>query len=113
MVIIISESNKGTIIRSKRNFYGLSSPFESVIHFCSVSESIENCIYTEVTDVVSFFLILKSARVISLSLVGLWSDSVGDIHLWEGAICWNTCHMSSAQTKERPQTGETQQHSLQ
>ena len=59
-------------------------------------ESIENCVYTEVTDVVSFFIILKSARVKILSLVGLWSDSVGDIHLWEGAICWNTCHVSSA-----------------
>ena len=42
----------------------------------------------------------------------LWSDSMGDIHLWEGSICWSTCYESPECVKERRETGETRQPGL-
>ena len=70
-------------------------------------ESIENSVYTEVTDVVSFVVIEIGQGHHIIHLVVLWSDSVGDIHLWEGAICWSTCYGSPKYAKERRETGKT------
>ena len=44
--------------------------------------------------------------------VVLWSDNVGDFHLWEGPIRWNTRHGSLEGAKERRETGETGQQGL-
>ena len=32
---------------------------------------------------------------------------MGDIHLWEGAICWSTCDGTPECAKERRETGKT------
>ena len=44
--------------------------------------------------------------------VVIWSDNVGDFHLWEGPIRWNTCHGSLEGAKERRETGKTGQQGL-
>ena len=79
-------------------------------------ESIESCLYTEVTDVVSSIIaihvIIKSQTLQFVYLVVLWSDSMGDIHLWKGAICWNRCYESPECVKRRRETGETRQPGL-
>ena len=60
-------------------------------------ESIEHSIYTEATDVVSNCTVHTHVMVYmpTFHAVVIWSDNVGDIHLWEGAVCWNTCHAPS------------------
>ena len=42
-----------------------------------------------------------------LSPVVIWSDGVGDLHLWEDPIHWYSSHGSPEGTAERTETGET------
>ena len=42
-----------------------------------------------------------------VSPVVIWSDSVGDLHLWEDPIHWYSSHGSPEETAERTETGET------
>ena len=44
--------------------------------------------------------------------VVLWSDSVGDIHMWSHTLWRSTCHESPEGAKERKETGETQQYGM-
>ena len=41
--------------------------------------------------------------------VGIRCDSMGDIHLWENPICWNSSNESPEVITKRPETGETRQ----
>ena len=59
-------------------------------------ESTEHSIYNEATDVVSRYIYTHYQHLFfDFNTVVVWSDIVGDIHMWEGALCWNTCHASS------------------
>ena len=40
-------------------------------------------------------------------VVVIWSNSMGDIHMWQGPIHWDQCHESSNGTTERTEAGET------
>ena len=40
-------------------------------------------------------------------IVGIWSDNVGDFHLWKDSILWSSSHESPEDTEERRETGET------
>ena len=42
-----------------------------------------------------------------LSPVVIWSDSVGDLHLWEDPIHWCSSHTPPEGTAGRAETGET------
>ena len=55
---------------------------------------------------------LSELLLIVLCVVVIWSDSVGDIHLWKDPIPWNPPHGSPERTTERTETGETRQRSL-
>ena len=44
--------------------------------------------------------------------VVLWSDSVGDIHMWSHTLWRSTCHESPDGATERNETGETQQYGM-
>ena len=57
-------------------------------------ESIKNDIFNEATDVVNYtwFPWNINVAMILIILVVIWSDNVGDIYMWAGAICWNTCN---------------------
>ena len=44
---------------------------------------------------------------VAVSPVVIWSDSVGDLHLWEDPIHWYSSHGSPEGTTERTETGET------
>ena len=39
-------------------------------------------------------------------VVGIWSDNVGDFHLWEDSLHWSSSHESPEDTEERRETGE-------
>ena len=54
-------------------------------------ESIENDVYTEATDVVSTVYTVCWCSSI-MCVVVIWSDSVGDLHLWEDPILWSPSH---------------------
>ena len=41
--------------------------------------------------------------------VVLWSDGLGDIHLWEDPIFWNSPHASHERAAEWAETGEARQ----
>ena len=73
-------------------------------------ESIKNGIYTEASDVVSvyneWFGSISCKQTLSPSVV-IWSDCVGDLHLWEGTILWSSSHESPEDTAKRRETGET------
>ena len=77
-------------------------------------ESIEEDIYTEATDVVSkqFPTHSDMCEDIVSYIVVIWSDGVGDLHLWEDPILWCPCHGSSEGAAERTETGETSQPGL-
>ena len=44
--------------------------------------------------------------------VGLWSDVLGGVHLWECSLPWNQCTWSTGSTEEWREAGETKQHHL-
>ena len=72
-------------------------------------ESIEDDIYTEASDVVSTFYLYfwNIITFLYIPSVVIWSDCVGDLHLWEGPILWSSNHESPEDTAERRETGET------
>ena len=99
-------------------------------------ESIENDIYTERSDVVSVLhmqysshyfssfvvanliavvvhmtcmLVAPKCFIIKYTTVVIWSNMLGDIHMWRSPLCWCSCHVSAESTPQWPQTGETQQ----
>ena len=45
--------------------------------------------------------------VCSVCVVVIWSDSVGDLHLWENPILWSPSHESTEDTPERTESGQT------
>ena len=47
--------------------------------------------------------------VMIINSVGIWSDVLGDIHMWRSPICWCSCHVSAESAPQWPQTGQTQQ----
>ena len=42
-----------------------------------------------------------------LCVVVIWSDSVGDLHLWEDPILWSSSHETTEGITKRRETGET------
>ena len=40
-------------------------------------------------------------------IVVIWRDNVGDFHLWEDSLLWNSSHESPEYTEGRRETGET------
>ena len=52
-------------------------------------ESIENDVYT---DVVSKDIAAALVYCCFLCVVVIWSDIVGDLHLWEDPILWSSSH---------------------
>ena len=79
-------------------------------------ESIENSIYNEKTDVVSIcILAYKSlyvrilAHYSTLPLVVIWSDMLGDIHLWESPLPWYLSNGSAVCSEGWREAGETKQ----
>ena len=78
-------------------------------------ESIENGRYSEKTDVVSStfcnekcVLCVCVCVCVCVCIVGIWSDMLGNIHLWEGPLCWDQSleHPKAAEIWRT--TGETQ-----
>ena len=65
-------------------------------------ESIENDVYTEATDVVSTDIAAASICYV-LCVVVIWSDSVGDLHLWEDPILPIMRLLKELQRLERPE----------
>ena len=81
-------------------------------------ESIETNRFDETTDVVSFILFLINGncerfwRFIDtwfVYAVVIWSDMLGGVHMWRGALCWCPSHHSSERASLWTQTGQTQQ----
>ena len=76
-------------------------------------ESIENNIYNEETDVVSTFSMhimnYIYTYVITIPLVGIWSDMLGDIYLRESSILWHSSNASTDCAEEWREVGETKQ----
>ena len=73
-------------------------------------ESIENDVYTEATDVVSTDIAAASIcglLLCSVCVVVIWSDSVGDLHLWEDPILWSPSHETTEGIAKRREIGET------
>ena len=72
-------------------------------------ESIENDVYTEATDVVSKDIAAASFVVYCcfLYVVVIWSDSLGDLHLWEDPILWSSSHETTEGITKRRETRET------
>ena len=69
-------------------------------------ESIENDVYTEATDVVSKGIAAASIYCCVLCVVVIWSDSVGDLHLWEDPILWSSSHETTEGITNRRETRE-------
>ena len=73
-------------------------------------ESIENDVYTEATDVVSTDIAAASIcglLLCSVCVVVIWSDSVGDLHLWEDPILWSPSHETTEGIAKRRETRVT------
>ena len=67
-------------------------------------ESIENDVYTEATDVVSKDIAAALVYCCVLCVVVIWSDSVGDLHLWEDPILWSFSHETITKRRETRKT---------
>ena len=52
-------------------------------------------------------LLTTALRCGDLSPVVIWSDGVGELHLWEDPIHWYSCHGSPEGTAGQTETGET------
>ena len=77
-------------------------------------ESIENSIYNEKTDVVSAGITCINQCIHlhcynTLPSVGIWSDMLGDIHLWESPLPWYLCNGSAVCSEGWREAGETKQ----
>ena len=77
-------------------------------------ESIENSIYNEKTDVVSACSTCINQCIHlhyynTLPSVGIWSDMLGDIHLWESSLSWYLSNGSAVCSEGWREAGETKQ----
>ena len=76
-------------------------------------ESIENNIYDEKTDVVSTCSMCMKRCMHLLnyysSLVGVWSDLLGDFYLRESSILWHSSNASTDCAEEWREAGEAKQ----
>ena len=76
-------------------------------------ESINSELYNEKTDVVSFFSCFVALSDKFCFPVVIWSDVLGGVHMWPGAISWNTCHEAVQCSYQWRETGQTNQLCLQ
>ena len=58
-------------------------------------------------DIFYIAIILLYYYIVDFSPVVIWSDGVGDLHLWEDPVLWYSSHGSPEGTAERTDTGET------
>ena len=74
-------------------------------------ESIETNIFDKATDCVSSRQIAETDQTVDaiLNTVVIWSDMLGGVHVWRGALCWCSSHHSSERASLWTQTGQTQQ----